>query len=1525
MNIGSMLPDEVRELAQAVGLLAQNGAPRPEWFEHPIDHLKKVLVDGTQRDALLALLARLLPPEGTATPRRHPLLPAGLPGQLFLVVDPQPGAVRLGIAGRVQVAGTPGVRLEGSCLLLRASDTGLDLVAATSSTPLQVRLRVDVGLSGALDLAALEGTLDAVLQGTPSLNGRLAFLGVGLGDAAPRDVVFDTRAPSPDVVELLLALVTDAVAAVPALQRLPAALGQVAGLPRLDLARLATDPGVLRAWFERLRAEAKLGTWLGHVAALLGLPAISGAGSTADPFRLALVEQAGLGAALTVVLADGRLRPGLRLRAAPASGLHLYADVVAADLPLAGQGPVVVLPSLQIGLEAAGPNAGDAGAAFRVDAIRAGFGLRGLVPAPVVELVGVRFQGVTHPVVDLTRLEELGGLASAAVQAALTAAIGASPLAHRVLRVAGLEAPPGVAAGWPALDLLAFVTDPLGALGAFFRNSFGHVAGFAPILGELCGQSGAATGAGTPTDPWQVPLATLGPVVLQLAAWRAAGDRLPIALRLAVASPPFTVAAEATLVELRLPASGAPSLATPLRLTARVAAQPLPIPAALGDAGLAADAFEATLDWVPGQAPAWSAGLTGLALTVGGVALPPVQLRFPAAVDFSSPAAAAAALGLSAAQLEAFVRGVVARALGAWGGVPGAALAALIGLQDGLLGLPPGLPRLAAPAGRSLLTDPLSAVRPWLKSLATTVLPDGRPALTALLPVLTGLLEGGLPAAPQDALPTLDVAGRGTPESPWLVPVGPGRVSVWLGPAGPPWAALAPLVAAAGAGAEALARAAVAAAAAVPGLAARLGADGVDRLANGLEQIARRLAEGDGRVSALSASPPVPGWIELPAAATLSGRWLSDAAAVAALLGQVTAWTAGPATVVVLLAVGDADWAPLAAAAGQVPSRFDLRQADTPPERVDFTALSAVSSWYDVALAPASRDGLGLQVEGLLDRLGALQPGKQVVLVAQGLAGFGARRAAVTRPARLSGLAAVGTPFLGAAPVWGADASVAAALGLFQHLRARVPAGIVRDALDLGLASLDVAPEVAEASLATGGVPVATLAGRLGPLDLVAPMAAALGALAPGGGAGVPIPALPDHLGVGLELDLVAQRTASLNAHVTLRGALAEVGLDGVRVPSRAVSARLTLERPAGCLVEIPGGARVRRAAIELTLAGGALTLAVTLDDAAFGGLPGPRDLADPAVQALLGRVFDAVASEPAAAPVIDLLQALGLTTGRALSLDALAALAAPDGLAWLKPRVRQALATGLAGLKTGTTLDLGPVTVAIDPATLALRVGTPAEGVALAGALGVRGGVSLTLPALTPTADVAVTLGDAALRFAAGRLTLEAPRWMDPLTLMPAPADLPAQLGVRLGRLLFSAAATEVISELLPAGSTGRAGPPVRRGSAPGGGDGRRPAGRRDARRAPPEPGWPARQPAGAGPHAAGRPGRHRDGGRRCHGAAAGHHGPSAGCSAPIWACASPPVGSIRRWRSASRCPWPPGTPSASRSSCAPTAPTSA
>ena len=37
MSVGSLLPEEVRALAQAVGLLDEDGDIRPSWFEHPIE------------------------------------------------------------------------------------------------------------------------------------------------------------------------------------------------------------------------------------------------------------------------------------------------------------------------------------------------------------------------------------------------------------------------------------------------------------------------------------------------------------------------------------------------------------------------------------------------------------------------------------------------------------------------------------------------------------------------------------------------------------------------------------------------------------------------------------------------------------------------------------------------------------------------------------------------------------------------------------------------------------------------------------------------------------------------------------------------------------------------------------------------------------------------------------------------------------------------------------------------------------------------------------------------------------------------------------------------------------------------------------------------------------------------------------------------------------------------------------------------------------------------------------------------
>ncbi len=1409
MSLDLGLPDEAKRLGQALGLLDEDGNIRPEWFAHPVGELRNVLRSETQREALLDLLALVAPVDGSGTPRRHRLLPAGHPGQLHLVVEPLGSGVRLGLGAALTVEAPAAIRLQATVPLIDAADAGLTVVAATAGAPLRLSIEADLpALPAPLRLRTIGAHADLVLNGPVKVVPRLDLLGFALGTAAPRDLRFDPTNLGPETVDLVLGLVRDALNALGGAQlaHLAGVLGLDPGMPRFPLEQLGDAPGALRGWIESLRAQDRFGDWLRAVAQLVGFApgAVSGNGTAALPFRLQLVGDANLALSLAVVLEAGRLRPALSLRAGPAAGAHLLAEATLLDLPLSGDAPVVPLPAAEVVVRAGGPPSVPA---ITVGEIRAGVRLADGAPAPVLELRNVRFQGATHPVLDLTRLETAADLASNVVEQALRDALGSNAMATRLLVAVGL-ADPASAPGWPhQLDILRFVGDPLGELRRFWRgvaDDAGHA--MRTLLAEMLGRPGTGAGTGTPADPWRVAIATTGPLSLQVAAWRPEGDAdtVLVALRVAVASAPFTLAAAATLVSLHLPAAGAPGVSLPLSIDARLDVAPLLPAVPVGGTGLEAASFAARVAWTPGQAPAWNATLSGLRLTVAGEALPAVNLSFPSSVDFSNPAAAAAALGLGAAQLEAFARGLVARAATKWGGVPGAALAALLGLQR-VFDLPADLPVLTAPAGRSLLTDPGAALRPWLASLARTVDAAGRPALESVITLLQATLQGALPAMPHHPLPALPLAGRGTPAEPWAVAVGPASLLLWLGPDGPPWAAAR--LAGADASPLAFAGAAVSAAASWPALAARVEHNHRDRLAAGLEALTAFLAASDGVVPLLSASPPAPDFTAGGPFAASHDRLPAHPDAIAAVLAQVAAW--GPDALVVLLGTAATDWTALLAAPARPGTtapgaHFDFRLADTPPDRVDLDVVTDVVDWYRATLVGTDAASLEAQVRRILNRIAALQPGRPVVLVAHSLAGLGARRAA----AGVRGVVTLGTPHVGARPPFD-DVSVAAAMSLYRLVRAQVPAGALRDALDFAdrLGELLPAEVPTEPSLATGGVPVLALAGRLDG-EPVAAFAAALAALAPGAPAGAALPTAPDRVGLGFELTVAGGFGDAVRAEAFLRLDLAEIGLDGVLVPTRRLSARLELDRPGGWLVGQPGrpGPRLRSATISLDLSGGDTALDVRLNDAALDGPPLPRTLADAVTPALLGEAIRAIAPD-AAAPLLDALAALGLvTTGpdavRSLALDAFEALR-HEGLAWLAPRLGDALngVASFAGLRAATHLDLGPVRASVDLPGRALVLSTLPDGLTLFEPLRLDASVRIALPDVTPSVTATLSLGEFGVRWASSQLALTAPKWMDDLVLFPAPADLPAQLGSRLGRLVFSAGAAEALSGLLPAG----------------------------------------------------------------------------------------------------------------------------
>ena len=188
-------------------------------------------------------------------------------------------------------------------------------------------------------------------------------------------------------------------------------------------------------------------------------------------------------------------------------------------------------------------------------------------------------------------------------------------------------------------------------------------------------------------------------------------------------------------------------------------------------------------------------------------------------------------------------------------------------------------------------------------------------------------------------------------------------------------------------------------------------------------------------------------------------------------------------------------------------------------------------------------------------------------------------------------------------------------------------------------------------------------------------------------------------------------------------------------------------------------------------------------------------------------------AGTPGAA-LLDALDALGLVVRDAvgrpgLSADALTALRA-DAAAFLAPRIQPALerAGGLLGIAgpaggpwqlavPGTPLEIH---AASGPWRIGLRTG---QGIDLGHGLRIDADVEVTLPDLRLAVSAGLSRDGAALAFssATGALTLTLRAGAGPITLVPSPADLAAQLTPPLLETLASAVASAGLENALGPG----------------------------------------------------------------------------------------------------------------------------
>jgi len=1025
---------ELADLAVALGLAAPDGSFNSDWLTRPGDFLGSILANDDQRRALLDFVAHILDSGPLATDALGrtfaPVATAGggtTPSVRIGVVldDRADDHIGIGLGVHVEVP-DPHLVLDASVPLFRS---------ARGSAPVEDNIFLgqpgaDITVAAQLQLAGgppspgeahLGGVSAEVRIPTDGSDPQLTISLQGLqlpGGSTPRDVSIDPSQPA-----ALAAALRDLVfgLAQSGADALTGPAGAVVGLlglrsddalPALPLDRLVTEgPSALAAWLDGVLADAgNAGVWLGQLATAIG-----GTRSgdtvivTVDP-RLDVSIQVrretsptGLGR-ITVAL-------GATLKAGPDLEPDAVVFTASADLcTIDVAGPsITLLPLASVFARVGPPKAPDAlinavgNPAITVGCLRAGLAI-GSDHQPVMVLAAdrVRIGTDEYASVDLTdpgAIAQIAANAGAQLLDDLLAQLGTLGDVLRDLL--------GVGAAVAPLDVVAFVTDPLGALRTRWKTLLDDgtaVIAVLTILRDLLADAGVAgiavSGDGSPPDtgagPWTVSL--VGST--DLLVWRPDADRLVVALasrqRMDTLGQRCTVVKTtflAELVELDLTHGSATFVAgidASLTLSARGADEAV-VP--LGPITIMSKPIGLDLSWRPAHGLRASLDLREVLLAWDGIGV--FEVPIPTIAD----------------------DGTVTVPGDGW-----TALQPIIGLLAGL-SPDPWLsravrlfgwdPSVSAPSAvldlAELVADPLPAIEAWLARLVLDDLELLQTGFDVLARLFTGIhgLAGGL------------LSGRGVGADPLLVPFGhhprAPALSVFVDAESAATAAVAVgsevqiwRPGAAGLEPGALADAIAAEAAVDPTVADLL--RGRPDVAGGLAALVDRWTGTDGIVVAPTTDPPNE---TLHLLDDVGHRELGDAAL--SILNDLTGLDAAPA-VLVCVANGAPTDSPFAAATGDVV--VDLSTPNLAPEA--FTLPIAAAGRYVVALGtrvgarvpgdPPSADPAARQADRLgrlLDALLAL--GQPTAVVAHGGAGQPARLASASRPA-IGWLVLAGTP-----------------------------------------------------------------------------------------------------------------------------------------------------------------------------------------------------------------------------------------------------------------------------------------------------------------------------------------------------------------------------------------------------------------------------------------------------------------------------------------------------------------------------------
>lgn len=983
---------DLEDVLKALGFAGDSGALNEDWLADPITYLKTMLANETQREALLAVMDRLLEGETEIDGEGHQWLPVVASDDgaatFYFVIDDEPETeVHIGLGVRLKTT-DPDTATSFFVPLFRAAKEGHSVPDPVlighpgGKLILASEIVVDPnppsGEAGLRSIGLAFTTPTAAGDGDPAV--ALTLGGLFLpGFSAPRDFslsVSDLDTLDESALELILGII-QAMAdggATPEITALAGLLGLAGSVPPLPIDGLVNQgPQVLADWFAALMGDsAAKSAWLQAAANLIG-GAASLSGDT-----LAIDLGGGVSVDLVIGVVTGStgrpvVTPSISFGITQGSArVEVAADLLKLDL---GTGAAVAVPALsaqvRLGNSGAPLLVGDPG----IEALRAGIALGPLrQPIAILALDQVVIAGNSYEVLDLSTpdaIAEAGTTVIGDVIADLLAQLGPPGTAISVLL--GI-APPAGAPGLPTLDLSAFLADPLAAVRNHWLGLLGsHVGDIPEVLGALRGLLADAavaadpvTGNGTIDTPWRVgitgPVALLirqpDPGVIELAVGLSAtqselGERCTVLetsidmliMRADLAAPDAAFAANVTLT---IDARG--------RGTRRTA---------LGDdpLAIAADRVSARFGWSATEGLSVNFAAPNPALIVREIEIPLDIPNFDQGFDALTPQqwdAIEELIGLLGASIAAPWALDILTAIG-W-------------RRAGVLAENTAINRLAL---SDLIADPDAALRAWLGRLISDPGGSLRKVLEPLGRVMSGSRERfGV------------LSGRGAPDDPLRINLAPDLGGPALGLWTMPGRAVQ------GDGqvqSEALRQwrpgdapldTASLAAGIVVELASREGlvqaSARIAALAAGIDALEARLSGTDGLIVPPDVLPDGATRHEIP---NVAGPGLREAVDLEAIFGNL------PGTILHLAVANEADAFPFDAAPED--RRIDLRPAGRAPDTFE-APTAAPGEWFialgpraDVALLSGDPDGTGGQTARLARMFAAFSTvGGDVAVVA---------------------------------------------------------------------------------------------------------------------------------------------------------------------------------------------------------------------------------------------------------------------------------------------------------------------------------------------------------------------------------------------------------------------------------------------------------------------------------------------------------------------------------------------------------------